>query len=413
MKPGRPLGWALLLALDAVFCAIWAAQPSLHSAPFLRVGIFAGLGLAGAGLSLRVPNRWSIIGGAVLLRLILLPAPVSDDVHRYLWEGKLVRHGINPYAQTADAPALKALRDEQWEAMNHRERPTAYPPLAELAFATVGALAYHPLALKLVFVLCDLATLLLILSLLRDRGDPIGWSGWYAFNPVVLIGIAGEAHYDVLFVLALAIFWWATERRRAAVAWIALGMSVQLKVVSLLLAPFYAGRKSIRSAWLFPVMLILPALPFVEEMPALVRGIRGFAGSGQFNDVPYYLLDRLLPHLSIFLFLLLYFLVWFCHYRGRLTVHAASFWVLGGLIFFSPIVHYWYLLWIVPLLALRPNPGWLVFCVAQAGYFIAWQTETSEGWWGLPLWAVFTMWTPFLVLLAAGCFRRASDPDAL
>ena len=91
----------------------------------------------------------------ILLRLCLLPAAPSDDVNRYLWEGKLVRAGISPYAQTADAEGRADLRDHYWERMNHKDKPTVYPPLIELTFAAIGAIAYHPLACKLAVLLAD------------------------------------------------------------------------------------------------------------------------------------------------------------------------------------------------------------------------------------------------------------------
>lgn len=100
-------------------------------------------------------RRWAVLGiwiPAIVLRCLLLPAAPSDDVSRYLWEGKLVRAGVSPYAQAADAEVVRGYRDAQWALMNHKDRGTAYPPLAELAFAGIGAVAYAPLLYKVVFV---------------------------------------------------------------------------------------------------------------------------------------------------------------------------------------------------------------------------------------------------------------------
>ncbi len=72
-----------------------------------------------------------IIFIALLCRLILLPHEHSDDINRYLWEGELVNHGINPYVYAPDAPMLSdmAAKDPFHQYINHPENPAAYPPL--------------------------------------------------------------------------------------------------------------------------------------------------------------------------------------------------------------------------------------------------------------------------------------------
>lgn len=405
------VGWSIAFAVALTACLAWSSLPTLQSAPLLRVGLFFLLGLAGTALTLlRPPLPW-LLGAAFLLRLALLPAAVSDDVHRYLWEGKLVRHGVSPYARTADDPRLAPLRDAHWEQMNHRDRRTAYPPLAELVFAAAGAIAYHPLPLKLLFLVSDFVILLLLRDLLRARGKPLHPLGWYAFNPVALIGVAAEAHYDPLFVLALTAAWWAAEKKRPALAWIALAASVQLKVISLLLAPLFWNRASRRHAWLFPAVIAVTSLPFGRSVTNLAGAVSGFAGSGQLNDAPYLLLSHFTgwPALAPGLFLAVCLFTWVQVQRNVCPLTRGSLWILGGMIALSPVVHFWYLLWLLPLLVLRPGVPWLVLCLSQAGYFVVWHTETTQGWWGLPLPLVYAMWTPWAV---AGVFELARRPAA-
>jgi hypothetical protein len=89
---------------------------------------------------------------ALVARLALFPHPVDSDANRYLWEGRLVRDGYDPYAHIASAPEWAGLHDAYWQGMNQKDLRTIYPPVAEWIFAAAGGVWYHPMALKAIFV---------------------------------------------------------------------------------------------------------------------------------------------------------------------------------------------------------------------------------------------------------------------
>src|SRR5258706_16263194 len=79
-----------------------------------------------------------IAGFAVLFNLILLPSlsTLSDDMYRYIWDGRVQAQGISPYRFPSDASELAYLRDGFiWGHMNRLSAVTVYPPGAQLAFA--------------------------------------------------------------------------------------------------------------------------------------------------------------------------------------------------------------------------------------------------------------------------------------
>src|SRR6266480_2356803 len=57
---------------------------------------------------------WIVLAVAALARAIALFAPdtLSDDIYRYVWDGRVQAAGINPYRYVPDDPALAFLRDE-------------------------------------------------------------------------------------------------------------------------------------------------------------------------------------------------------------------------------------------------------------------------------------------------------------
>ena len=115
--------WSISVLVAALAAAGYAqATPSFDAPGGPRVLCFvliAVFGFAGIFLAPRLSRRatlWCLLVlPALLLRMLLLPVPASDDVNRYVWEGQLVRDGVSPYAHTADAPEWAAYRNSYWE----------------------------------------------------------------------------------------------------------------------------------------------------------------------------------------------------------------------------------------------------------------------------------------------------------
>jgi hypothetical protein len=146
----------------------------------------------------------AILLGALLLRLPLLPLPLtlSEDVLRYLWDGKVAAAGYNPYALPPQAPELTALRDDGWRRLPHRDVPTVYPPLAVAAFSISARLPFPILSWKILATGGDLAAVALLLALARRAGLPEARVVWYAWNPLAALEAAGMGHVDALGIAA-------------------------------------------------------------------------------------------------------------------------------------------------------------------------------------------------------------------
>lgn len=406
----RVIVWLVLLASSSGVAALYASvTPTFDASSLWRVGLYALLGILGIGMVFLMPRysgwKLAVLGiwlPAILLRLLLLPTAPSDDVNRYLWEGGLVADGLSPYLQTADADSLQQYRDGYWQAMNHKDKLTAYPPLSELSFAAIATIAYHPLAFKLVFVIADLLVLAAVLSLLRARGLSEAYAGLYAFNPIVLISFAGEAHFDALMLALLVWAVWAYEKKRINLALALAALATGIKWVTLPLIPFFGlCRKPldyVRVSVIAALLLLLPALLFWDSLPALVDGLFKFGGTRSFNGPIYdtLLLALGLPRLACTAVVLACFgliVLWRWSQREQSTVDAHCRWILGALIVLSPTVHFWYLAWILPFVCLRPSLPWLTLSVSSALYFFVWINPS----WELLLWQRVLFWLPFFL----------------
>ena len=106
--------WLLLCAGACVAAfAYGQVTSSFDAADWRRVALFPILGALGLLMVFCMPRfggkniaLWGIWLPAIALRLLLFPTAPSDDVNRYLWEGRLVAESISPYAQTADADEI-------------------------------------------------------------------------------------------------------------------------------------------------------------------------------------------------------------------------------------------------------------------------------------------------------------------
>ena len=115
---------------------------NFDSAGGFRATLTIGMGILGLASVLLFPKATTtrvsllaILIPAIIVRILVAQASPSDDIHRYLWEGKLLAAGEDPYIALADDPIRQPYHDVHWERMNHRDQPTAYPPVAIVAFS--------------------------------------------------------------------------------------------------------------------------------------------------------------------------------------------------------------------------------------------------------------------------------------
>ena len=399
-----------MLFVAAIIAFSYSQVTVSFDAPSIwRVVLFSVLGVVGLLSVFLFPQFksgravcFAIWIPAILLRVFLLPTDVSDDVSRYLFEGKLVSVGVSPYSQTADAESLVPYRDAQWAMMNHKDKPTAYPPLAQIIFTAIGAVSYQPLAYKLVFVLADLLALGAVLKLLKRRGLGLAFSGFYALNPVVLMAYSGEAHFDSLMVAALMWALCAYEAGHKNWAIALASVATGIKCITLPLMPFFLGRRWIVGAFISAVILLLPAVYFFDSIQALLHGLFAFGGMRNFNGMVYdcLLYGVGLPRhvcngsvLGVFAAVILWRWLW----RDRAPLDSHLRWILGTLIVVSPTMHFWYLAWMVPLVCLRPSLPWLTFSITAGSYFFVWINASGESGWSLELWQQYVFWGPFVL----------------
>src|SRR2546430_8492333 len=125
------------------------------------------------------PRRVVILGLVLAavwhIEFLRLPPGADDDIHRYVWDGRLQRLGYNPYIVVPSDPALAGLHTPETRTLNNPDLPSPYPAGAQLFFRAVTAIQESTFALKVAFVVCDVAIVFVLLDILRRSGQGAHW----------------------------------------------------------------------------------------------------------------------------------------------------------------------------------------------------------------------------------------------
>ncbi len=334
-----PWPWFGASALVLIFAAgLWVIGPQFifgegHAErPLWTFLIFYAAGWCGLALATillvrgNVPPMAIVLGITMVARGLLLDSNLiqSNDSYRYVLDGETVLHGVNPYryppGQIEDAapePFRTSLATSDAQqglaCVTYPDVPTVYPPLAQVVFA-VGAwlTPWNWFGQRIVFMACDIATIVLLLSLLTRFRMSRAWVLLYAWNPLILKEIVNSAHVDSLTAVCLiaAIYAAARTTDTPALRWpilcgLALAGAVLAKLYPALLGPVFAAycfrQHGLRAAAAFCVALgvgvVALYLPFLGVgTDTLTEGFRRYAGEWRRNDGAFAILAALTPH---------------------------------------------------------------------------------------------------------------------
>jgi hypothetical protein len=270
---------------------------------------------AGAWLVLRLPRRTALVFillGAAVLPLIAArqPPTSSDDVYRYLWDGRVQLVGIDPYRYPPSAPELRPFRDDvlwprtsSWctpdgcTLINRPDVPTIYPPVAEGVFTAAVALSPPPAGPRPMQLTAAAAAFLVTLILWYLLSDPRRAVFW-AWCPLVALETGNNAHVDVVAVLLAALALGLLARRRPALGGAVLGLAIATKVTPGLLLPAVVRRRPVAVALGVLGAIATVYLPHVLAVgPAVLGYLPGYLHEEGFaNGDRYALLSWVLPH---------------------------------------------------------------------------------------------------------------------
>jgi alpha-1,6-mannosyltransferase len=345
--------------------------------------------------------------------LIFTPPTLSNDMYRYVWDGRVQAHGLSPYRYPPRAWPLVRLRDETiWPEINRKASVTVYPPATEMTFAWLWRIWPDSVRwFQIVMAAGGLVAGMLLVGLLQALGRSPTRVLIYLWSPLLAFETAHAAHVDGLILPLLVGAWWARAKERDTLVGILLGLAAAMKFYPALLLPALWRPNHLQGRWRLPlafaVTVMATYLPYLFAYGDEVIGFLPKYLQEQFNIGP--LVNLLLaifnragldPQQSIGLVLLALLGLVSVAMMLRPAADGAtairrSLWLLGAYTLLSYNLFSWYLLWLLPLLALflRPDArfglrldawtGWWLFSGSIAlsyTFFIAWKPVPVAQW---------------------------------
>ncbi|PYX14618.1 MAG: hypothetical protein DMG84_14475, partial [Acidobacteria bacterium] len=356
-------------------------------------------------------SRRVVVIGLVLaagwhIEFLRVPSGADDDIHRYVWDGRLQRLGYNPYLVVPSDPAVKGLHTPETRNLNNPDLPSPYPAGAQLFFRAVTAIQESTFALKVAFVVCELAIILVLLDLLR-RKQAAHLVLAFAWNPLLAVEVAGSGHIDIVGALLLLVSAVALVRRRRATAAVGLGLAIAVKLLPVVLVPLYWKRVRIRDAALAAAVVGLLYVPFLNHGRIPIGSLGTYVQSFRFNGPVFAALHRVAPPQLLAGLAVLVGLVTATWLRSAAPEWSPDLfaWPMAASLLCAPVVFPWYLLWLLPFLTSASTLLIILWTVSIIPTYVMWHLRTLGRPWGsLPGW---------VMLLEYGCVATAGAMIAL
>jgi alpha-1,6-mannosyltransferase len=350
-----------------------------------------------------------IIGFGILFRLTLVPhgAVASDDIYRYVWDGKVAAHGINPFAYAPDDPRLSSFHTVDLPSkVNFPQMRTIYPPLAQLLFLASHFLFGDSIpGLKLLLVFADVGTMFMLLLILGARNMKGETILLYAWSPLPILYFGLDGHIDALGIpfLLLAIYLIARNRKFAAA--ISLGLAVLAKLYPLFIAPVFfrltSGAKRLILPSIPVLMLLVGCWFYYEPSGGLFESFTIFNSVWEFNGSIFHVVYLIsgtneLAHLVCSI-------LFFC-WLGWVFVVDRSFiekifLVFLGFVVLAPVVQPWYLTWLAALIVLRWSLAvFMLLGLSVLSNIVVFQYHLTEVWRDRPM-VLLLEYLPFYAIL--------------
>jgi alpha-1,6-mannosyltransferase len=345
---------------------------------------------------------WWLVGLAVVMRVLLLPAVpnLSDDVYRFIWDGRLLVQGVDPFAylpedmmQQGVFQHLQGIDQSLFQQLNSPAYFTIYPPVNQAIFASAAWLfpdsVYgSTIIIRSWLLLADMGVMFMIVVLLRNVQLPEQRFFLYALNPLIILELTANLHFEGLMIFFLLMSFFMLQKDRLVISAFFLALAISTKLLPLILLPLYWRRLGTKQAWylyfvtaVFTVLMFVPLLSY-ELLAGLSQSVGLYFQKFEFNASVYYIIREIgfivkgyniigsagkWLAVSTFLAIIIYTIL-----ERKNQLPAAWMWVWLIYLALATVVHPWY---VTPMLAFSTFStyrfpvlwSWIIF-LSYAGY---------------------------------------------
>lgn len=241
----------------------------------------------------------------VLMRLLLLfsfPA-LSDDIYRFIWDGRLLFNLTDPYKQLPSEyvnQGIEGVNQALYLKLNSKEYFSVYPPFNQVFFFlsvlfSPNSEFWSAVILRVVILVFELGNIRLIRKLLKHYELPQKYGLLYALNPMIILELTGNLHFEAILVFFLLLALWYYEQNKLHWSAVFFGLSVATKFLPLIFLPLLFRKIGFKKTAIYSsivmAILVVSFLPLINtaHIWAIRDSMELYFQKFEFNASIYYI----------------------------------------------------------------------------------------------------------------------------
>lgn len=349
---------------------------------------------------------------ALGFRLVLVASVpnLSNDFYRFIWDGRMILEGLNPYLTTPElflqgnSAALIHEGERLYKGMGmlNGHHYTCYPPINQIGFI-IPALFYSEniFGSTIIMRLCIIAGDIGVWWIGPKIFTHFGWNPkrifLYLLNPFIILELTGNLHFEGLMIFFLLWSIYLLLKNKWQWSAVVMALSIGVKLIPLIFLPLLLRRLGFKKMVIYCLICIgfcsLLFLPFLsaEFVRNFMSSINLYFQSFEFNASIYYIIrevgfqvkgyniiqdvSKVLPWISIGIILVLSF---WRNTKEDKTLMTTFMWVFASYLILSTTVHPWYIAVVLSLSVFTKSKFPVVWSFAIILSYSAYQTEIYQ-----------------------------------